>query len=65
VVAEGIETQEQLQFLRLLRCEEGQGFLLGRPAEPGKLNWAKLIGTRKQNMISSSWSANLPMAVNE
>lgn len=31
VVAEGVETTEQLQFLRSHRCSEGQGYLLGRP----------------------------------
>ncbi|GAB4180930.1 MAG: hypothetical protein Kow00100_22750 [Geothermobacteraceae bacterium] len=31
VVAEGIETRQQLDFVRALGCEEGQGFLLGRP----------------------------------
>ncbi len=31
VVAEGIETSEQLHLLRSLGCELGQGFLLGRP----------------------------------
>ncbi len=31
VVAEGIETEEQAKFLRLLRCEVGQGYFLGRP----------------------------------
>jgi diguanylate cyclase (GGDEF)-like protein/PAS domain S-box-containing protein len=31
VVAEGIETEEQLAFLRERRCEEGQGFLLSKP----------------------------------
>jgi EAL domain-containing protein (putative c-di-GMP-specific phosphodiesterase class I)/CheY-like chemotaxis protein len=32
VIAEGIEREDQLAFLRLLRCDEGQGFLIGRPA---------------------------------
>lgn len=32
VLAEGIETQEQLDLLHLESCDEGQGFLLGRPA---------------------------------
>ncbi len=31
VVAEGIETQEQLDFLRKCHCDYGQGYLLGRP----------------------------------
>lgn len=31
VVAEGIETQEQLDFLILHRCDFGQGYLLGKP----------------------------------
>jgi EAL domain-containing protein (putative c-di-GMP-specific phosphodiesterase class I) len=31
VVAEGVETDEQLNLLRLLKCDEMQGFLLSRP----------------------------------
>jgi EAL domain-containing protein (putative c-di-GMP-specific phosphodiesterase class I) len=31
VVAEGVETQEQLEFLRRRHCHEVQGFLLARP----------------------------------
>jgi EAL domain-containing protein (putative c-di-GMP-specific phosphodiesterase class I) len=37
VIAEGIESEDQLAFLRLLRCDEGQGFFLGRPSESDKL----------------------------
>ncbi len=33
VVAEGIETEAQLMFLRENGCEVGQGYLLGRPGE--------------------------------
>jgi EAL domain-containing protein (putative c-di-GMP-specific phosphodiesterase class I) len=31
VVAEGVETEEQATFLRLLRCEQAQGYLFARP----------------------------------
>ena len=31
VIAEGVESQEQATLLRLLKCDEMQGFLFGRP----------------------------------
>jgi EAL domain-containing protein (putative c-di-GMP-specific phosphodiesterase class I) len=31
IVAEGVETEEQRKFLRLLRCDQMQGFLFSRP----------------------------------
>ena len=37
VVAEGVETEGQLRFLRALDCEQVQGFLLGRPVAPEEL----------------------------
>jgi EAL domain-containing protein (putative c-di-GMP-specific phosphodiesterase class I) len=30
IVAEGVETLEQLEFLKANRCEEGQGFLFSK-----------------------------------
>jgi diguanylate cyclase (GGDEF)-like protein/PAS domain S-box-containing protein len=36
VIAEGIETPDQLEFLRSQGCHLGQGFLLGRPASMDK-----------------------------
>jgi EAL domain-containing protein (putative c-di-GMP-specific phosphodiesterase class I) len=37
VVAEGVETAEQLEFLRELRCEEIQGYHLSRPLPAAEL----------------------------
>jgi EAL domain-containing protein (putative c-di-GMP-specific phosphodiesterase class I) len=37
VVAEGIETEQQLAMLRELGCNYGQGFLFGRPVSADKL----------------------------
>jgi len=35
VVAEGVETEEQLSLLRALSCDDYQGFLFSRPVEAG------------------------------
>ena len=34
VVAEGIETDRQLELLREIQCEKGQGFYFSRPLMP-------------------------------
>lgn len=36
VIAEGVETEQQMAILRKLKCEEIQGFLLSPPLVPGK-----------------------------
>ena len=38
VVAEGVETEEQLRLLRDLGCDRAQGFLLARPLPPADLH---------------------------
>jgi EAL domain-containing protein (putative c-di-GMP-specific phosphodiesterase class I) len=37
VVAEGVETQEQATLLKLLKCDEAQGFLFSRPVPPAEI----------------------------
>jgi len=42
IVAEGVETQEQLSFLASESCDQVQGFFIGRPAPI--LQYAELVG---------------------
>lgn len=44
VVAEGIETEEQFEFLRSHRCDVGQGYLFSRPL-PAKMVY-RLLSAR-------------------
>jgi diguanylate cyclase (GGDEF)-like protein len=47
VIAEGVETEEQVRFLRLLKCDGGQGYLFGKPM-PADL-FRSLIGARESS----------------
>ena len=42
VVAEGVETEEQQRLLRLLNCDEMQGFLFSKPV-PGEIFESKFL----------------------
>ena len=42
VLAEGIETKHQLEILRQLGCDEGQGYLLSRPSNAEQVNFNRL-----------------------
>ncbi|MDY7560875.1 EAL domain-containing protein [Pseudomonas sp. 10B1] len=45
IIAEGIETQAQLDFLRAHNCEEGQGYFFSRAIEP--VAFAKILSAGK------------------
>jgi diguanylate cyclase (GGDEF)-like protein len=40
VIAEGVETESELETLRQMGCDRFQGFLLGRPAPASELAWS-------------------------
>lgn len=46
VIAEGVETREQLGFLRSLGCEEMQGFLFSPPVPAEK--FAEMVSAGKR-----------------
>ncbi|MBV9557879.1 MAG: EAL domain-containing protein, partial [Pseudolabrys sp.] len=48
VLAEGVETEEQLEFLRAAGCDNVQGYLIGRP-KPIE-GYAELLGRPSANM---------------
>jgi hypothetical protein len=47
VIAEGVETHEQLSFLEAQHCPEAQGFLFGRPVAADK--FAPIVQERYQD----------------
>lgn len=50
VIAEGVETQGQLEFLRLQHCDEAQGFLLSHPLNLD--DFARLLLNPEQPLIA-------------
>ncbi|MCG2632913.1 EAL domain-containing protein [Bradyrhizobium sp. WYCCWR 13023] len=49
VVAEGVETADQLDYLRQIACDEVQGYLIGRPVSADAVR--ALLDTRKLRAI--------------
>ncbi len=37
IIAEGVETQNQLKFLKKRRCNDIQGFLMSKPIPPEEI----------------------------
>jgi EAL domain-containing protein (putative c-di-GMP-specific phosphodiesterase class I) len=57
VVAEGIETAEQLSFLRDHECDQGQGFYFSRPVP------ADAFAALLANGISNPSRAKIPLSI--
>jgi diguanylate cyclase (GGDEF)-like protein len=57
VIAEGVETREQLLFLRAEQCEEGQGYYFGRPVSAGE--FAALLGAGGKRKPSVRCAVNM------
>jgi EAL domain-containing protein (putative c-di-GMP-specific phosphodiesterase class I) len=49
IVAEGVETQEQLGFLAEVGCDAVQGYFIGKPAPVGQ--YSALVGRPAGNTI--------------
>jgi diguanylate cyclase (GGDEF)-like protein len=63
VVAEGVETQEELAFLQAHQCDEAQGYFFSRPLPPEQ--FAKLLKSGLSEMLLSSGSSwNRPFVPN-
>jgi len=51
VVAEGVETEEQLEQLRLLKCQYGQGFLFSKPLAVVDADLFVLNSVRAESLV--------------
>jgi diguanylate cyclase (GGDEF)-like protein/PAS domain S-box-containing protein len=53
VIAEGVETPEQLEILRKLHCDEYQGFLFSAPVNPAEIERRFLKPAQKHEALSA------------
>jgi len=47
VIAEGVDTEEQSKYLKLLKCDEIQGYLISKPLPADDL--VRLLGERRSS----------------
>jgi EAL domain-containing protein (putative c-di-GMP-specific phosphodiesterase class I) len=60
VIAEGVETKEQMQFFREKGCDEAQGYLFSRPVPPEELEESFLGEAAARNLCEGMDSDGLP-----
>lgn len=65
VIAEGIETESQRDFLRLLRCDEGQGYFFAKPTPAEAIEWTRLDPRRKPHVPATARLRNPKSMVKE
>lgn len=51
VVAEGVETPEQLELLRLFGCDQAQGYLISKPLPLAELVEYLMFGQSQQALL--------------
>jgi len=56
VVGEGVETRDQLTFLRAYGCDEAQGFLFAKPMPMAKLKYWLTQATDRGAALTDVWS---------
>ncbi len=62
-VVEGIETPRQMDAVKLLSCDEGQGYLIARPGLPGVIAPLLELGARfepRHGLVPDPASASVP-----
>ncbi len=59
VIAEGVETSDQLQQLKLLKCQYGQGYLFSRPLAASDADMFLLNGREPQENDPASVGLDL------
>ncbi len=60
VIAEGVETEEQLKFLKLIRCDEYQGYLLSKPVP--RSDFLELVKRCSSGSAGNSTAVHLCLA---
>ena len=63
VIAEGVETREQLNFLQRNQCGEGQGYYFSRPVVAAQAEKLLETGFEKAWSVSPSLGGKTPLAI--